>query len=164
MLGGALAVGVHYLANLSGRIGEPIVLGFFVFLQGNNKLSLYLTINMSTDFFFFSQFKYLYVYLFAAAVTTFARFYPKFKARYDYGLLIFILTFSMISVSGFRDDEILDLAHERLSTILIGCSTCVIISILIFPVWSGEDLHNLIASNMEKLGSFLEGTSTSRTH
>ncbi|XVF47002.1 hypothetical protein PTKIN_Ptkin03bG0074200 [Pterospermum kingtungense] len=125
LFGGALAVGVHRLANLSGRIGEPILLGFFVFLQ--------------------------------AAVSTFARFYPKIKARYDYGLLIFILTFTLISISGFRDDEILDMTHKRLSTILIGCSTCVIISILLFPVWAGEDLHNLIASNIEKLGSFLEG-------
>ncbi|XP_022756029.1 aluminum-activated malate transporter 2-like isoform X3 [Durio zibethinus] len=64
LLAGALAVGAHKLANLSGRIGEPIVLGFFVFLQ---------------------------------------------------------------------------------------------VSIFLFPVWAGEDLHNLIASNMEKLGSFLEG-------
>ncbi|EOY33297.1 hypothetical protein QUC31_019017 [Theobroma cacao] len=123
--GGALAVGAYHLANLSGRIGEPILLGFFVFLQ--------------------------------AAVSTFARFYPKIKARYDYGLLIFILTFAFISVSGFRDDEIFEMAHKRLSTVLIGGSTCVMISILLFPVWAGEDLHNLIASNLEKLGCFLEG-------
>ncbi|XWS52799.1 hypothetical protein CRYUN_Cryun11dG0103100 [Craigia yunnanensis] len=125
LLAGALAIGAHQLANLSGRIGEPIVLGFFVFLQ--------------------------------AAVSTFARFYPKIKARYDYGLLIFILTFSLISVSGFRDDEILEFARKRLATVLIGGTTCVIISIFLFPVWAGQDLHNLIASNMEKLGSFLEG-------
>ncbi|XVF05080.1 hypothetical protein REPUB_Repub05bG0140400 [Reevesia pubescens] len=125
LLAGALAVGAHHVANLSGQIGEPIVLGFFVFLL--------------------------------AAVSTFARFYPKIKARYDFGLLIFILTFSLISVSGYRDDEILELAYKRLSTILIGGLTCVIISILLFPVWAGQDLHNLIASNIEKLGNFLEG-------
>ena len=36
LLAGALGVGAHHLANLSGQIGEPILLGFFVFLQGNN--------------------------------------------------------------------------------------------------------------------------------
>ncbi|TQD90355.1 hypothetical protein C1H46_024090 [Malus baccata] len=92
-----------------------------------------------------------------AATSTFIRFFPKIKARYDYGLLIFILTFSLISVSGFRDDEILELAHKRLSTIFIGGSACVIISIVVCPVWAGEDLHNLIANNIEKLGNFLEG-------
>ncbi|KAJ6670478.1 ALUMINUM-ACTIVATED MALATE TRANSPORTER 10 [Salix viminalis] len=34
-----------------------------------------------------------------------ARFFPRMKERYDYGLLIFILTFCLISVSGYRDDE-----------------------------------------------------------
>lgn len=47
LLAGALAVGAHHLANLSGHIGEPIVLGFFVFLQG--KLS-----HFSPSFFFYS--------------------------------------------------------------------------------------------------------------
>lgn len=34
LLAGALGVGAHHLASLSGQIGEPILLGFFVFLQG----------------------------------------------------------------------------------------------------------------------------------
>lgn len=85
------------------------------------------------------------------------RFFPRIKARYDYGMLIFILTFSLVSVSGYRDDEILMLAHRRLSTILIGGATCLIVSIFVCPVWAGQDLHNLIALNMEKLGNFLEG-------
>ncbi|KAK8683321.1 hypothetical protein V6N13_039385 [Hibiscus sabdariffa] len=118
LLAGALAIGAHQLANLTGRIQ---------------------------------------ICTCAAAISTFARFCPKIKARYDYGLLVFILTFSLISISGFRDDEILELVHKRLLTVVIGGSTCVIISVLLFPVWAGQDLHNLIASNMEKLGVFLEG-------
>ena len=35
--------------------------------------------------------------------------------RFTKSFMIFILTFSLISVSGFREDEILDLAHKRLS-------------------------------------------------
>ncbi|PPS02714.1 hypothetical protein GOBAR_AA17945 [Gossypium barbadense] len=125
LFAGAPAVGAHHLANLSGCIGEPIVLGFFVFLQ--------------------------------SGVFTFARFFPKNNARYDYGLLIFTLTFVFISVSGYQDDEILELAYKRLSTMLLGSFTCIIVSIMVFPVWAGKDLRILIASNMEKLGSFLEG-------
>jgi hypothetical protein len=78
------------------------------------------------------------------------------KARYDYGLLIFILTFCLISVSGYRDDEVLDMAHKRVSTILIGGLTAVLVCICICPVWAGDDLHNLAATNIEKLGIFLE--------
>lgn len=94
----------------------------------------------------------------AASVVTFCRFFPKLRARFDYGLLIFILTFSLISVSGYRDDEVIDMAQRRLTTILIGGSATVLICIFICPVWAGEDLHKLTASNIEKLGNFLEGT------
>jgi hypothetical protein len=31
---GALGVGVHSLATMSGEIGQPIVIGFFVFMTG----------------------------------------------------------------------------------------------------------------------------------
>lgn len=88
---------------------------------------------------------------------TYMRFFPEVKARYDYGLLIFILTFSLISVSGFREDEVIEMAHKRLSTIFIGGSACVMISIFICPVWAGEELHSLIAINLENLSNFLQG-------
>lgn len=125
LLAGALGVGATHLASLTGKTGEPIMLGFFVFLQ--------------------------------AAGTTFVRFFPRIKAKYDYGMLIFILTFALVSVSGFREDKIVEFAHKRLSTVVIGGSACLIISIIVCPVWAGEDLHLLIASNMEKLANFLEG-------
>ncbi|XP_073135264.1 aluminum-activated malate transporter 2-like isoform X2 [Henckelia pumila] len=74
LLGGALGVGAHRLASLSGDRIEPVFLGLSVFL--------------------------------IASVVTFMRFYPDLKAR---------------------------------------------------PIWAGEDLHNLIAANIENLGIFLEG-------
>lgn len=79
------------------------------------------------------------------------------KARYDYGLLIFLLTFCLVSISGYRDDDLLDVAHKRVSTILIGSFTSVLVCICICPVWAGDDVHNLVASNIENLGSFLHG-------
>lgn len=93
----------------------------------------------------------------AAGIATFVRFYPKVKARYDYACLIFNLTFCLITVSAYREDEILDMAHRRMSTILIGGVATVLICIFVFPIWAGEDLHNFTAHNIEKLGVFLEG-------
>ncbi|XP_021719958.1 aluminum-activated malate transporter 2-like [Chenopodium quinoa] len=97
----------------------------------------------------------IFVFL-QASLSTYARFYPKIKARYDYGFLIFILTFSLISISGFRVEEIIDLARDRWATILIGVFGSLLVSILVFPVWAGEDLHNLIANNFDKLANSLD--------
>lgn len=96
-------------------------------------------------------------FVFAAAGATFFRFFPKIKARYDYGVVIFILTFCLVTVSGYRVEQLFELAHQRLSTILIGATACMVISIFICPVWAGEDLHKLVASNVEKLANYLEG-------
>ncbi|XP_059669583.1 aluminum-activated malate transporter 8-like [Cornus florida] len=125
LVAGALGVGVEHLARLFGDKGEPILLGFSVFLL--------------------------------AAISTFTRFVPHIKARYDYGVMIFILTFSLVAVSGYRLEKIVELAHQRLSTIVMGGAICIIISIFICPVWAGEDLHKLVALNLEKLGIFLQG-------
>ncbi|XP_073027867.1 aluminum-activated malate transporter 10-like isoform X2 [Primulina eburnea] len=96
------------------------------------------------------------VFLLAAAAT-FSRFIPSVKARFDYGAMIFILTFSLVSVSGYRVEKLFELAHQRLSTIAIGTSICVITTMLFFPVWAGSELHNLIKNNMEKLADSLDG-------
>lgn len=91
-----------------------------------------------------------------ASVATFSRFIPAVKARFDYGAMIFILTFTLVSISGYRVENLLNMAHERVSTIIIGASLCVITSILIFPIWAGEELHKLVISNLEKQAESLD--------
>ncbi|XP_071728952.1 aluminum-activated malate transporter 8 [Rutidosis leptorrhynchoides] len=94
---------------------------------------------------------------FLVSIATFSRFIPSIKRRYDYGVLIFILTFSLVCVSGYRVEKLIHLAHQRASTIIFGGATCIIISMCVCPVWAGEDLHKLIVTNLEKLAIFLEG-------
>ncbi|KAG8376811.1 hypothetical protein BUALT_Bualt09G0102700 [Buddleja alternifolia] len=98
----------------------------------------------------------IFVFVIATAAT-FIRFFPNVKSRYDYGVLIFILTFSLVAVSGFRVTLIIQLAHQRLATILIGGAACMLISIFVCPVWAGQDLHNLVAGNIANLAAFLDG-------
>ncbi|KAM1735607.1 hypothetical protein ACFX12_014061 [Malus domestica] len=98
----------------------------------------------------------IFVFLLAAA-STFSRSFPRIKARYDYGVLIFILTFSMVTVSGYHVEGILEMSNQRLLTIAIGGGTCMIISAFVCPVWAGEDLHKLISSNIENLANYLVG-------
>ncbi|XP_059645383.1 aluminum-activated malate transporter 10-like [Cornus florida] len=96
------------------------------------------------------------VFLLASAAT-FSRFIPVVKARFDYGAMIFILTFSLVTVSGYRVEKLIDLAHQRLSTIIVGISICIVIIMLIRPIWAGEELYLLIICNMDKLANSLDG-------
>ncbi|KAJ1280556.1 hypothetical protein BS78_04G242200 [Paspalum vaginatum] len=91
-----------------------------------------------------------------AAAATFSRFLPTVKARFDYGVTIFILTYSLVAVSGYRVDELASLAQQRLSTIAIGVFICLAVSVLICPVWAGQELHLLTTRNMDKLAAALE--------
>ncbi|KAI5412551.1 aluminum-activated malate transporter 8 [Lathyrus oleraceus] len=98
----------------------------------------------------------IFVFVIAERVT-FMRFSPKLKARYDYGMIIFILTFCLVSLSDVSGHELLEMAYERLLTIIIGSSIAITVCIFICPVWIGKDLHNKIAANIEKVADFLEG-------
>uniref|UniRef100_A0A803PP70 Aluminum-activated malate transporter 10 n=1 Tax=Cannabis sativa TaxID=3483 RepID=A0A803PP70_CANSA len=92
-----------------------------------------------------------------ASAATFSRFIPSVKSRFDYGTMIFILTFSFVSISGYRVDKLFDLAHQRLSTIIIGTSLCILVIMTVCPIWAGQELHTLINRNMDKLGDSLDG-------
>nr|CAB3485450.1 unnamed protein product [Digitaria exilis] len=91
-----------------------------------------------------------------AAAATFSRFIPTVKARFDYGVTIFILTYSLVAVSGYRVDALVSMAEQRVCTISIGVSICLAVSALICPVWASQELHLATARNMEKLAGAIE--------
>ncbi|KAH9289245.1 hypothetical protein KI387_033362, partial [Taxus chinensis] len=91
--------------------------------------------------------------------TTFFRFFPKIKNKYDYGILIFMLTFNMITVSGYRVENIFNMAYQRLSTIVIGCAVSFVISLCICPIWAGEDLHRSTINQIHGLVGSVKGFS-----
>ncbi|RZC80915.1 hypothetical protein C5167_043504 [Papaver somniferum] len=90
---------------------------------------------------------------------TYSRLIPYFKKKYDYGAMIFILTFNLVAVSGLQGEKVLLLARERLATIVIGFAICVFTSLLVLPVWSSDELHSSIATKFESLASSIEGCS-----
>ncbi|GMI96712.1 hypothetical protein like AT3G11680 [Hibiscus trionum] len=150
-----LTVVVVFEFTVGGTLSKTLNRGFATFLAG--------ALGLGADY-FASLFGKdgepivlgILVFLLAAAAT-FSRFFPRIKARYDYGVMIFILTFSLVAVSGYRVNELVVLAHQRLSTIIMGGATCMLISIFVCPVWAGEDLHKAVSSNLEKLATYLEG-------
>ncbi|KAK9291271.1 hypothetical protein L1049_009459 [Liquidambar formosana] len=98
----------------------------------------------------------IFVFLLAVS-STFLRSFTHIKRSCNYGVMTFILTFSFVSISGSRVDNILKFAFQLLLTIIIGGATSVIISIFVHPVWAGEELHKSVAHNVKKLAIYLEG-------
>lgn len=90
------------------------------------------------------------------------RFIPYIKNNYNYGVVIFLLTFNLIMVSSYRVHNVLCIAHQRLYMIAIGCGLCLLMSLLVFPIWSGEDLHNSTVSKLEGLAKSIEGIPISK--
>ncbi|KAF8380681.1 hypothetical protein HHK36_028171 [Tetracentron sinense] len=93
---------------------------------------------------------------FIGAAATYMRFIPYIKKNYDYGVVIFLLTFNLIAVSSYRVHNVLRIAHDRFYTIAIGCGICLLMSLLIFPNWSGEELHYSIVLKLEGLATSIE--------
>ncbi|CAM0903324.1 unnamed protein product [Alopecurus aequalis] len=91
-----------------------------------------------------------------ASMATFSRFIPTVKTRFDYGVTIFILTYSLVAVSGYRVEALVAMAQQRVCTIAIGIAICLFVCVLISPVWAGQELHRLTARNMEKLAGAVE--------
>ncbi|KAE8692089.1 antifungal protein ginkbilobin-2-like [Hibiscus syriacus] len=98
------------------------------------------------------------VFIFGAAAT-YSRQVPVIKRRFDYGAMIFILTFNLVLISGLRAEQVLELARDRLSAISMGFAVCLLISLLVFPIWAGDELHDSLVSRFQHLAISLEGFS-----
>ncbi|ESQ55620.1 hypothetical protein EUTSA_v10024816mg [Eutrema salsugineum] len=90
------------------------------------------------------------------AAATYIRFIPYIKKNYDYGVVIFLLTFNLITVSSYRVDSVINIAHDRFYTIAIGCGICLFMSLMVFPIWSGEDLHKTTIGKLQGLSRSIE--------
>ncbi|WVZ80208.1 hypothetical protein U9M48_027701 [Paspalum notatum var. saurae] len=157
LTGGALALGVHWIASKSDKELQPLILSGSLFVFGafinhhicrplmNKQIMSHnnVTCIRSND-------------PYAAAAATYSRFLPTMKARFDYGITIFILTYTLIAVGGYRVDEVVFTARHRLTTIAIGAMICFAVCALIFPVWAGQELHDQVARNMDKLAAAVE--------
>ncbi|KAK6158306.1 hypothetical protein DH2020_005620 [Rehmannia glutinosa] len=123
LLAGAMAIFVAELALRTGRIAEPIIIGFSIFIVG--------------------------------AVTSFLKLWPSL-VPYEYGFRVILFTYCLIIVSGYRMGNPITTAMDRLYSIAIGGIVAVVVNVLIFPIWAGEQLHKELVSYFASVADALE--------
>ncbi|KAK1275253.1 Aluminum-activated malate transporter 9 [Acorus gramineus] len=88
-------------------------------------------------------------------VTSFMKLWPTLT-QYEYGFRVTLFTYCLIVVSGYRMGTPVKTAMDRLYSIAIGGLVAVLVNVLIFPIWAGEQLHKELVNNFNTVADTLE--------
>lgn len=98
------------------------------------------------------------ILVFVAVMVILGRFFPRMKADIEL-LMVFTSIFCLIVDVGYWHGWRW-LIENWQRVLIIGCNTTLSVCCFIWKAWAGEDLHNLVAANIDKLGDFFQGTPT----
>ncbi|EEF51274.1 aluminum-activated malate transporter 9 [Ricinus communis] len=89
------------------------------------------------------------------AITSFMKLWPSL-VPYEYGFRVILFTYCLIIVSGYRMGNPIRTAMDRLYSIAIGGFVAVLVNVLVFPIWAGEQLHKELVSSFNSVADSLE--------
>nr|CAD1834056.1 unnamed protein product [Ananas comosus var. bracteatus] len=89
------------------------------------------------------------------AGTSFMKLWPSL-VPYEYGFRVILFTYCLIIISSYRMGNPMKTAMDRLYSISIGAVVAVLVNVLIFPIWAGEQLHKELVSSFNTVADSLE--------
>ncbi|KAF5734220.1 aluminum-activated malate transporter 9-like [Tripterygium wilfordii] len=92
---------------------------------------------------------------FIGTITSFMKLWPSL-VPYEYGFRVILFTFCLIIVSGYRMGNPIRTAMDRLYSIAIGGFVAVLVNVLVFPIWAGEQLHKELVKCFDSVADSLE--------
>lgn len=92
----------------------------------------------------------------AGAITSFMKLWPSL-VPYEHGFRVTLFTYCLIIASGYRMGNQIRTAMERLYSIAIGALIAILVNVLIYPMWAGEQLHKELVDGFNSVADSLEG-------
>ncbi|PON43868.1 Aluminum-activated malate transporter [Parasponia andersonii] len=92
---------------------------------------------------------------FVGTITSFMKLWPSL-VPYEYGFRVILFTYCLIIVSGYRVGNPMRTSMDRLYSIAIGGVVAVLVNVLVFPIWAGEQLHKELVNNFNSVADSLE--------
>ncbi|XP_044476790.1 aluminum-activated malate transporter 9-like [Mangifera indica] len=92
---------------------------------------------------------------FIGVITSFMKQWPSL-VPYEYGFRVILFTYCLIIVSGYRMGNPIRTSMDRLYSIAIGGFIAVLVNVLVFPIWAGEQLHKELVKNFNSVADSLE--------
>lgn len=88
------------------------------------------------------------------AIPTMFKFRRPFKDRWNYAVVMSMITFHLLILS--KTDQRIQLPLIRLALIGIGFVVAAVVNIALLPNFAGNNVNNLIGANFERAGNVME--------
>lgn len=88
------------------------------------------------------------------AIPTMFKFRRPFKDRWNYAVVMSMITFHLLTLT--KTDQRVQLSLIRLALIAFGFVVASVVNIAILPNFAGNSVNNLIGANFERAGNVME--------